>query len=677
MEFLLSRKKLILKVFIGIFASICFILLIIFLLGPPPVESEFITVLLDDEDEAFNQTNGKQEPVKLDEMSPKLIEATLVVEDKNFYRHFGFDIKRIIKAVFINLQSGELKEGASTISQQYAKNLYLTQEKTWLRKIKEAFYTIRLEMFYSKDEILSGYLNTIYYGHGAYGVEAASQHFFQKHADELTLSEATMLVGIPKGPTYYSPLNDLSRATDRQHYILKTLLENDLISQSAFLKAIDETLVFKNDREDISTTSYFEDVVMKEAARLLETDIASIKNSGYKIFTTLNKQNQIDLTTTVNHNIEQDSQIQVGAISISPKNGAITALIGGHQYRESSFNRAIDAKRMVGSTFKPFVYYTALEEGFTPATTLKSEPTTFTFADNEAYQPKNFNSYYANKPITLAQAIAVSDNIYAVKTNIYVTPEKVIKNARKMGIKSELPNVPSLALGSASISLKEMTIAYGILANGGKHIAGHTINKIMSPQGKVLYKRPHKNNEQILNAEKAFVLTHLLTGMFDNSLNGYTSVTGTSMIPKLTHQYAGKSGTTTYDSWMIGYSPSLVTGVWAGYDYNQPIQKVKERQIAKNVWAQFMEKAHESIENDNFDMPNNVVKVKIDPHSGKLATKHCPTIYNAYFEKGTAPSETCVEHIPKKNDERERVKEEPEPSILFKLFELLKERLTS
>src|SRR5690625_157717 len=208
--------------------------------------------------------------------------------------------------------------------------------------------------------------------------------------------------------------------------------------------------------------------------------------------------------------VSEKSELEIGLLSIDSKSGAIIGLMGGTSYEDSSFNRVIDAKRMVGSTFKPFVYYTALEEGFTPATTLKSEPTTFTFADNEAYQPKNFNSYYANKTITLTQAIAVSDNIYAVKTNIYVTPEKVIKNARKMGIKSELPNVPSLALGSASISLKEMTIAYGILANGGKHIAGHTINKIMSPQGKVLYKRPHKNNEQILNAEKAFVLTHLL-----------------------------------------------------------------------------------------------------------------------------------------------------------------------
>src|SRR5690625_3720216 len=302
-----------------------------------------------------------------------------------------------------------MKEVASTISQHYAKNLYLTQEKTWLRKIKEAFYTIRLEMFYSKDEILTGYLNTIYYGHGAYGIESASKKYFNKHADDLTLAEAAMLAGVPKGPTYYSPYNDMERATERQQFILQLLYNEQQITKDQLATAQIEKITLEENQAEEPFASYYEDTVMKEARHILGGDTDSIKNGGYKIYTTLHRDLQTELEKIIKNNMKEDSDIEIGAISLQPNTGAILALIGGRQYNKSSFNRATEAKRMVGSTFKPFLYYTALENGYTPSTMLKSEPTKFTIADGNVYKPKNYNSYYAYKPISLAQAIALSD----------------------------------------------------------------------------------------------------------------------------------------------------------------------------------------------------------------------------------------------------------------------------
>src|SRR5690625_3403945 len=268
-------------------------------------------------------------------------------------------------------------------------------------------------------------------------------------------------------------------------------------------------------------------------------------------------------------------------MSIRSEDGAIIGLVGGRSYEDSAFNRATDAQRMVGSAFKPFVYYAALENGFTPTTMLLSEPTTFTLDDGSTYKPSNYNGYYAYKPISLEQAIALSDNIYAVKTNLFLDPSNVIETTRSFGITSELPNVPSLALGSASISLLEMVQAYGVLANNGKEVDAHSITKITDVDGTTIYERKEEEGKQILDPNKTFILNHLMMGMFDRRLNGYMDVTGSSIIDQLTRTYAGKSGTTDTDNWMIGFSPVVTTGVWTGYDENKSIQTPAEKKIAK------------------------------------------------------------------------------------------------
>lgn len=641
-----------------------------YLLGPPSISNNYVTVLYDNDGNLIDNKHNINESIELNEISPYLVDATIIAEDKHFYEHYGFDYKGIGRAIIKNIQSSRLKEGASTITQQYARNLYLTHEKTWIRKLKEAFYTIRLEMFYSKDDILNGYLNSIYYGHGAYGVEAASHLFFDKSATDLSIAEAAMLAGIPKGPTYYSPFNNEENAFNRQQLIL-TLLRNDhVITEADFHTAKQEQLVFTE--PNITTNSlapHFTDLVLKETKKILNSEEESILTSGYKIYTTLNSDIQKEVEHSIDKKVDETSDIEIGVITMDPSSGAIVSLVGGRKYAQSSYNRATDARRMVGSTFKPFLYYAALENSYTSSTMLLSEPTSFTVKDGGVYEPRNYNGYYAYKPITLSQAMALSDNIYAVKTNLFLHPDEVIKTTKKFGITSDLPSVPSLALGSASISLIEMVRAYGMIANGGKDVHSYTVKKIENEQGKIIYEKSKTNSNQLLDRKKTFILTHLMTGMFDRRLNGYMEVTGSSIIDKLSHAYAGKSGTTDTDSWMIGFSPSFVTGVWTGYDNNEPIQRMNEKSIAKNVWADAIESAHNQEKDMDFQVPDGIVKRIIDPETGMLATTDCDINHAAYFEKGTEPTRHCTAHLPK---EETKSNDKEENDFIKKLFELFR-----
>lgn len=661
---------------IGFIASIY---LVSFLLGPPKLESEQNTIYYSDDGTVIGEESGVENRywVQLDDMSPAVIEATLMIEDQDFYEHNGFDFSRILAAVISDIKSFSLKEGASTLTQQYARNLYLTYEKTWSRKITEAFYTVRLEMYYSKDEILEGYLNTIYYGHGAYGVEAASRYFFDKSASDLTLAESAMLAAIPKGPAYYSPFNDRVRAKKRQQHILAIMRDERKITEKEYDLAINEKMNFSKTEERVekAIAPYFQDAVLQEVNSILQLDTETIRSGGYQIYTSLDVDKQKKLDAEINNIMSFGSSIEVGAIAMDPDTGGIKALVGGRNYEKSQFNRAMQAKRMAGSTFKPFLYYAALHNGYTPTTRLLSKPTAFELEDGTVYQPSNFNGYYAYEPITLAQALALSDNIYAVKTNMYIDPDKVVDTARLFSIDSKLPAVPSLALGTATVTVEEMVTGYSMLANGGQAVEAYTVKKIMDRTGKVVYERKADSGEQILDRKKAFILTHLMTGMFDRSLDGYMAVTGSTIANELTRPYAGKSGTTNSDSWMIGYSPSLVTGIWTGYDDNRPLEIVSEISYAKDIWAGFMEAAHAGKEVRGFPIPAGVVGVPIDPESGERATPYCETSRIMYFEKGTEPDTYCSMHFPGDEDEKEKPSDdertEEEKGLFKRLFDML------
>lgn len=661
--------KLCFTLFIILFIFLVGILSVSYLLGPPPIATKQTTVLLDVENNVINEQANK---IALAEISPFVIDATILVEDKHFYEHHGFDYLGIMRAMYKNVRAQRLKEGASTITQQLARNLYLTHEKTWVRKIKEALYTIRLEMFYSKDEILHAYLNEIYYGHGAYGIEAASNYFFDKRASELSLAEAAMLVGIPKGPSYYSPYVDIKHATDRQHHILKQLLYAGKITEAQFHIAKNEALVFADKNgHDNHTAPYFVDVVWQEAETILGESKNVLLGKGLTIHTTLNLDVQKKFDNLIKKTMPNHSDLQVALITIDPESGAIIQLTGGKNYKESPFNRVTQAKRMVGSTFKPFLYYAALENGFTANTMLTSEPTAFKVAET-MYEPKNYNGYYAYEPISLAQALALSDNIYAVKTHLFLGPKKVAETARRFGITAPLPEVPALALGSASISLFEMVQAYSMLANGGSSMPAYTIEKITNKDGLVIY-RHKKEKEKVLDEKKAFILTKMMTGMFDRRLNGYMEVTGSSISDKLNHEYAGKSGTTEADNWMIGFSKKLAVGVWTGYDNNQAIERMQERAVAKQLWASAIESAHQILKEEDvtFSKPSGVVEKIIDIETGLIATENCTHKKTFYFERGTEPTEQCHLHdsVVIQIDEE---KEEADESILRRWLRFLR-----
>lgn len=620
------------------------------LLGPPSLSTAQPTTYFSSDGTEIGQekTVETRDWLELEQIDQQVIDTTIQAEDKRFYAHHGFDFKRMLAAAITNVRSLALEEGASTITQQYARNLFLSHEKTWDRKLKEAFHTIRLELFYDKDTLLEGYLNTIYYGHGVYGVEAASQFYFQKQNTDLTLAETALLVGIPNRPSYYSPIHHIDHAKQRQEQLLDSLLEDGKIDSSEHLLAFLEHVTVYDEQQDQSKNiaPYFQDIVMKELQSLLKKDKEMIRTAGYRVYTTLDQTKQLALQMAVSESMPTDSELQVGAMAMDPSNGAIRGLIGGTNYVESPFNRATQAKRMAGSTFKPFLYYTALMNGYTATTTLMSQPTTFMLEDGTSYQPSNYNGYYADKEVTLAQALAVSDNVYAVKTNLFLTPERLIETAKTFGISSDLKPVASLALGPASVSVKEMVTGYSMLANGGKSVKPYTIEKIETANGEVIYQREDSKKKQVLDPQATFILTQLMTGMFDPTLNGYMHVTGEAIASDLTHTYAGKSGTTKSDSWMIGYSPDLVTGVWNGYDDNRTMSKTVDQRAAKTIWADFMEGSAEK-KKSSFIAPEGIVAAYIDPVSGELSSAYCETSRLMYFVKGTEPTTYCSLHRPK------------------------------
>jgi 1A family penicillin-binding protein len=624
------------------------------ILGAPPLAVPQSTLYYADDGTIIGESNSGQKRywMPLEKISPKLVDAIIAVEDKNFYKHHGFDYKRIAGAALADLKAMAMVQGASTITQQYSRNLFLGHDKTWKRKINEALYTIRLEMNYSKDEILEGYLNTIYFGNGAYGVQAASQYYFGKNASDLTLAEATMLAGIPKGPGVYSPLVSMEKAKQRQQLILRAMLENRLISKKEAVSAANEkiAIVGKHPHTKTGIAPYFKDAVRKALKSELKLDDRTIELGGLKVYTTLNINQQKIAEKTVNDLISDESDIQAGLVAMDPKTGHVKAMVGGRDYEKSPFNRAVQAVRQPGSTIKPLVYYAALEQGFTPSTTMKSELTTFRLENNQPdYTPHNFNNQYADKEITMAQALAVSDNVYAVKTHLFLGEETLVETAKRFGITSPIEKVPSAALGTSGVRLIEMAGAYSHFANGGKKVSPVLIERIVDQHGHVIYES-EKPEKLVLKPELAFVMTHMMTGMFDKKLNGYANVTGSSLANKLSRPYAGKSGTTESDSWMIGFAPQLVTAVWTGYDKGKPLELTVEKTYAKNIWHRFMEEALKDEPVKKFKAPKGVVGVYVDPENGLLATKDCPIKRKTYFVAGTEPIDYCAEHIhnPKK-----------------------------
>ncbi|MHA6258944.1 transglycosylase domain-containing protein [Sporosarcina sp. CAU 1771] len=583
--------------------------------------------------------------VSLNEMSPFLVDAVIATEDQKFYSHNGFDYKRLAGAILKDIKSMSKAEGASTITQQYARNLYLTHAKTWKRKINEALYAYRMERFYDKDVILEGYLNTIYFGHGMYGVEAASKFYFGKSAIDLTLEEAAVITAIAKGPSVYSPVANPEKSAERKRLVLSLMEQQKYITERQSERAQNAVLVLKNKEwaESKRVAPYFLDAVWKEAETLLTEKGRYPAEGGWTIRTTLNPHHQKTAEETV-ENWMPDSGLQVGFISMETDTGAITSLVGGLDYAENQFNRATQAKRQPGSAIKPILYAAALENGYNPLTFLSTEKTIFTYDEGRSsYEPKNVNGKFADHPISLAQAIAISDNVFAVKTLEEIGYKNYLSVAERLGIEAVFPQSPAVALGALDVTLSEMTSAYNQIASGGTQIEPRTIISISDANGKTVYEQKEKVAKQAISEQDAFVLTHLMTGMFDPVFNDYSTATGLSMRHKQTRPYAAKSGTTNSDQYLIGFTPSLTAGIWTGYDIGRQLTETEDFAPSKKIWIDFMETVHSGTAPEPFIPPKGVSGVIIDVETGGLAVNECERQRLVYVKDKDMPQKLCTD----------------------------------
>ena len=633
-------RKLFIFIFLSIFIFIAGSYIYVKLSPKIIINSANNIILYDKFNESFYKGNQSSEWVNLNNISDNLINSTIYTEDKNFYNHFGFDFLRIGKALFKNATTGT-RQGASTITQQYAKNLFLEFDKTWKRKWDEMWYTLRIEANYSKKEILEGYLNTINYGHGKYGIENASKFYFGKSASELSLAEASMLAGIPKAPSNYSPLINMEACKERQLLVLNSLVNNGIISEIEKDSAYNEeiTIIGQNDNKNLTSINYYIDAVIKELETLdgIPTDYSKI--NGLKIYTNFNYDVQSSLEKNIKEEFPNGTELQVSSVVMNPDNGGIMALVGGIDYNKSTFNRATDSSRQVGSTMKPYLYYAALENGFTTSTSFFSSETTFNLDNNKSYSPKNYNDKYGNKPISMAAATAYSDNIYAVKTHMFLGNDTLVNFARRIGITEKLESVPSLPLGTNEINIIQMASGYASFANLGYKVDGHIIEKVVDGNDNVIYERKN-NKDLVLNSSLVYILNNMLTSTYDPMYIDYNYPTGINLNGKLKHTYSLKSGTTKGDNWNIGYNSKVVCAVWIGYDDNKELT-TKDYKHSQNIWYKTVEDYEKDFSNEDawYIKPDNVIGMLVEPISGKPAT-NSENAKLMYFLKGTEPKDT-------------------------------------
>lgn len=598
--------------------------------------------IYDNKDELLYQGSRNNEWANLSDISPYLVDAVISVEDKNFYDHHGFDYLRIAKAMATNIRRNKIVQGASTISQQYIKNLYLDFDKTWKRKIEEAFLTLELEVHYDKDDILEGYLNTINYGQGNMGIVNAASYYFNKKPNELTLEEAIMLAGIPKNPSGYNPVNNYEASVNRAKVVAKTMLNNKYIDEATYNNLYKEKIEIygQNKTNNLQMVMYYQEAVLKELNNIKEIPISLINSGGLKIYTNLDMEMQKNMEDAILSK-KSDDEVQVASVVVNPDTGEVRALTGGIDYAKSQYNRALKSKRQVGSTMKPFLYYAALENNMTMASTFRSEETTFNLSNGKTYSPSNAGGIYASKEITMAAALSLSDNIYAVKTNLFLGVDKMIDIAKRTGINEELQGVASLPLGTSEINILDFATGYNTFATGGYKKDLYFIRKVTDLDGNVLYEHEDKK-DLVINPNYTYILNEALTSTTNDAFVDYTTPTALNISGSLTHKYAIKTGSTNTDYWIVGYNPDALVMMWMGYDDNRECDKSVRNQ-AKKIWAEVIEDATKD-KDDWYETPKNVVAIPLDAVTGNVPKDNNKTALY-YFVKGSEPGVTPEQYV--------------------------------
>lgn len=599
--------------------------------------------LYDNQNELLYQGSRSNEWANLEDINENLVNAVIAVEDKNFYDHHGFDYLRIAKAMLTNIKKKSIVQGASTISQQYIKNLYLDFDKTWRRKIEEAFLTLELEVHYDKDDILEGYLNTINYGQGNMGIVNAASFYFNKKPKDLTLEEAIVLAGIPKNPAGYNPVSNYEASINRAWVVAKSMLNNGYIDENTYNNLFKEKLeIFgQTKKNNLQMIMYYQEAVLNELSTIKEVPASLVNAGGLKIYTTLDLNEQTNLEKNILENKPNDN-VQVASVIVDPKTGAVKALTGGMNYAKSQYNRALKSKRQVGSTMKPFLYYAALENNMTMSSSFKSEETTFYLSNGKTYAPQNAGNIYASKEITMAAALALSDNIYAVKTNLFLGADKMIDVAKRTGITASLDEVASLPLGTSEINILDYATGYTTFASGGYEKDLYFIEKIEDLDGNVLYEHENKNT-LVINPNYTYILNEMMTSTTNSAYVDYTTPTALNIAGNLTHKYALKTGSTNTDYWIVGYNPDRLVMMWMGYDDNQFVDG-SIRNSSKKIWATTIEQSLENIGDSWYELPKNVVAIPLDAVTGKPTNDvNKATLY--YYVKGTEPGVSREQYV--------------------------------
>ena len=582
----------------------------------------------------------KRDPVPLKQIPPYLKAALVATEDRKFFKHSGVDLKGIARAIVKDIRAGKFVEGASTITQQLSKTLFLTPRKTIVRKIKEAILEFQLERRYTKNEILELYLNQVYFGSGAYGVASAANIFFGKSVQELNLAECALIAGMPKSPSRYSPLVNRELALKRRNIVLKQMNDTGIITASDYEKAVKEEINVDNARQKSTRAPYFIEYVKK----ILEDTLSAstLYKGGLSIYTTLdyNLQQAAEkavadglqsLQARMEKNNTKEGDIQAALVSIGVKSGAILAMVGGKNFEESFFNRATSARRQPGSAFKPIVYAYAIEQGFTQNQMLLDAPIVFKGAGSgQDWKPQNFSETYLGE-ITMRKALAISQNIPAVRLIQMLGPNSVSRFAHRLGIESNLDSNLSLALGTSEVILLNLTSAYAVFARGGKWIEPYGVMEVTDHRGRIIWSaKPQKR--LVMTREGAAIITNMLESAISEGTGRKARI--------LRGPVAGKTGTTNdyHDALFVGFSPVVAAGVWVGLDHGGTMgDKETGSRAALPIWIDFMETALADGLHQYFDLPENTTQVQMDPDTGMLASEGSKFAVTALFKKGTEP----------------------------------------
>ncbi len=605
------------------------------------------------------------------DLPPHLVSMLLASEDREFYDHWGINVRRVFIVAVSNVLKWEKAAGASTITQQLARMLFLTRKRTFERKIKEALTAIKLERTYSKEEILEMYLNQYYFGRGAYGIAAAAHAFFSKSVGELNIDDCAILVGVLKAPNINSPFTNPDKCRRARDRVLYSYYSSGGLARDEYDSLQHEPLAISPPEEKVGTAPYFTEWVRQYILDRYGENV--LYSGGLRVFTSLDAGLQKAAEEAVRHKVDSlrarternysitnkhytevlpdtvdehgDSirvykKIQGAFVAIDNANGDVLAMVGGRSFEETKFNRSVQALRQPGSAFKPFVYTACIDNGFRTTDIVDDNPIVLDIPGAKQWRPHNFDDKFMG-PITLRDALRLSRNLVAIRLLLKIHPPQAIFYTRRMGITTPLAEVPSLAIGVSEVKLLELVSAFSTFPNKGIHVAYRSIHKIVDRYGRVLEDNTAIEKEEVLSAKTAYIMVDMLRSVVDNGTGRRTRWMG------FTRPAGGKTGTSDNfcDNWFIGFTPQITAGAWVGFDDKTSLGKNQDG--AKNgvpVWTEFMIKAHDSLPVMDFEEPDGIVHLDVCLESGELATERCVNVHNEVFTEDNRPTTTCHQH---------------------------------